>query len=77
MSSLVSVIIPYFKKKKFIKSSIKSATSQSYKNLEIIIIYDDESLEDLEYIKSLCLQDNRIKLILLNSLIVSDPQDGH
>ena len=55
MSSLVSVIIPYFKKK-FIKSSIKSATSQSYKNLEIIIIYDDESLEDLEYIKSLCLQ---------------------
>ena len=64
MNSLVSVIIPYFKKKKFIKSSIKSATSQSYKNLEIIIIYDDESLEDLEYIKSLCLQDNRIKLII-------------
>ena len=37
-----SVIIPYYKKKKNIKQTIKSAISQTYSNLEIILIYDDE-----------------------------------
>ena len=37
---LVSVIVPYYKKK-FIERTIKSILSQTYKNLEIIIVYDD------------------------------------
>ena len=36
---LVSVIIPYFKKKNFIKKTINSIKKQTYKNLEVIIIY--------------------------------------
>ena len=40
--NLVSVIIPYFKKKDFIKESVNSARKQTYKNLEIIIITASE-----------------------------------
>ena len=61
---LVTVIIPYFKKKRFIKSSLKSAMQQSYKNLEIIIVYDDFDTKDLNYIKKLSYSDKRIKLII-------------
>ena len=39
---LISVIIPYFKKKEYIAATLKSVLSQTYKNLEIIIIYDDK-----------------------------------
>ena len=61
---LVSVIIPYFKKKKFIKEALKSVLKQSYKKLEIIIVYDDQDIKDLDYIKKLSNIDKRIKLII-------------
>ena len=64
MKELVSVIVPYFKKKKFIKKTINSVINQSYKKLEIIIIYDDEDKKDLKVIKKLKNLDNRIKLII-------------
>ena len=61
---LVSVIIPYFKKISFIAESVKSAIRQSYNNLEIIIIYDDISHDDLEYILQLKDLDPRISVII-------------
>ena len=45
---LVSVIIPYYKKRKFISETIDSAVNQTYKNLEIIIVYDDVNKTDLD-----------------------------
>jgi glycosyltransferase involved in cell wall biosynthesis len=50
---LISIIIPYYKKKKFIKETINSVLKQTYKNIEIILIYDDEDQKDLDYIKSI------------------------
>ena len=47
----VSVIIPYYKKKKYIIRTLTSVFNQTYKNLEVLIIYDDENLNDLKYIK--------------------------
>ena len=60
---LVSVIIPYYKKRKFISETIDSALNQSYKNLEIIIIYDDYNKTDLDFIRKIAKKDNRIKII--------------
>jgi teichuronic acid biosynthesis glycosyltransferase TuaG len=63
---LISIIIPYYKKKKFIKEAIDSVLKQTYKNTEIILIYDDPEKEDLDYIKSIKNLDSRIKLIINN-----------
>ena len=59
-----SIIIPYYKKKNTIKRTINSAISQTYSNLEIIIIYDDEDQTDLIYLKRLKKLDKRIKIIV-------------
>ena len=60
---LVSVIIPYYKKRNFIKETILSVIKQSYDNLEIIIIYDDTNLNDLEFLREISKLDNRIKIV--------------
>ena len=60
---LVSVIIPYYKKRNFIKETIISVIKQSYDHLEIIIIYDDTNLNDLEFLREISKLDNRIKII--------------
>ena len=61
---LVSVIIPYFRKKKFIEKTINSIKTQTHKNLEIIIVYDDEDRSDLNLINKIKNSDKRIKLII-------------
>ena len=60
---LVSVIIPYYKKRNFVKETIVSVTNQSYDYLEILIIYDDTNLNDLEFLQEISKLDNRIRII--------------
>ena len=48
---LVSVVIPYFKKREYIKRCIQSVLRQNYKKFEIIIVYDGEDFSDLAYIR--------------------------
>ena len=60
--SLVSVIIPYYRKKQYISRALKSVTNQTYKKLEIIIIYDDNNKSDLKFIKYISSKDKRIKI---------------
>lgn len=62
--SLVSIIIPYYKNSTYIKKTLKSALSQTYKNFEIIIVYDDQDKQDINLIKELKKNDKRIKLII-------------
>ena len=66
---LVSVIIPYFKKKKYIADTLNSVLNQTYNNLEVIIVYDDPQKTDLDYIKKLALSDQRVKLTINNTNI--------
>ena len=61
---LVTVIIPYYRKINYIHECIESVLNQTYQNFEIILIYDDNELDDLEYVKNLASKDDRITLII-------------
>ena len=61
---LVSIVITYFNKKEYIRKTLKSIFSQSYKNYEIILVYDDESLNDLQLIKLLLVKFKKKKIIV-------------
>ena len=58
---LVSIIIPYYKKRKFIKETLESVFNQSYKLNEVILIYDDVNREDLSYIKKITLKKKKLR----------------
>ncbi len=60
---LVSVIIPYYKKKDHFKKTFLSIQKQKYRNMEVIIIYDDEDLDEVKFIKKLISRDKRFKII--------------
>ena len=62
--SLVSIIIPYYKKKDDINTTINSILNQNFNNYEIIIVYDDENKEDLKLIQEIKKKDERIKLLI-------------
>ncbi len=61
---LASVIIPYYKKRHHIKKTIKSVLNQSYKNFEIILVYDDENMNDLQFLKKNYKKNKKIKIFV-------------
>jgi len=61
---LVSVVIPYYRKQFFFEKTIKSILNQSYKNFEIILIYDDTNLKELNFLKKIKKKFTKIKLII-------------
>ena len=63
---LVSVIIPYFKKRKYINSTLMSVFKQSYKKIEVILIFDEKKNKDLEYLKNFKKKDKRLRIICNN-----------
>ena len=64
MRNLISIIIPFYKKKPFFSKTIKSVLNQSYKNFEIILIYDDISKHDLKFVKKILLKIKKKKIIV-------------
>ena len=64
---LVSVIIPYYRKRNFVKDSIISVINQTYQNLEVLLIYDDTNLNDFEFLKEISKLNNKIKIIKNNN----------
>ena len=64
--NFISIIIAYHKKKKYFKKTIKSILSQTYKNYELIVIYDDSCLKELKFIRSV-LKDVKSKKIIINN----------
>ena len=63
---LVSVIMPYYKKIDFVKNSINSVLNQSFQNFELILIYDDTNLADLEIIENEFKNNSKLKIIKNN-----------
>lgn len=62
-NNLVSIIITYYKKKKYIKKTLESLYNQSFQNFEIIFVYDDKDRRDIKYIKSLIKRFKSVKII--------------
>jgi len=60
---LVSIILPYYKKKRYIKKSVKSVLQQTLKNFEFIIINDEPGTSSNEILYKLKKKDKRIKII--------------
>jgi teichuronic acid biosynthesis glycosyltransferase TuaG len=61
---LVSIIIPYFKKKILIDKTLESIHSQIYNNYEIIIIYDDNDKDELKYLIQKTKKNKKIRILV-------------
>lgn len=61
---LVSIIIPYFKKRQYLYKTVRSAVNQTYSNIEILIIYDDEDRTDLKTFRKKFQNFKKVKFIV-------------
>ncbi len=61
---MISVILTYYRKRQFIKKCLQSIVSQTYKNYEVILVYDDDDKEDLKYIKKISKKIPKLKIII-------------
>lgn len=69
MNNLISIIVPIYNAEEYLPDCIESILSQTYKNLEVILINDgssDDSLKICNYYKS---KDNRI-------IVIDKPNEG-
>lgn len=62
MNDLVSVILPVYNSEETISRTIDSVLSQSYENIELLIIDDGSVDKSIKIIKDYMLKDNRVKL---------------
>jgi teichuronic acid biosynthesis glycosyltransferase TuaG len=65
-SNRVSIIIPYYRKRKYFKETIKSILNQTYKNYEVVVIYDDICFNELAFVKDV-LKKIKIKKLIINN----------
>ena len=68
--NLISIIITFYKKKKYIKKTLSSISNQSYQNFEIIFVYDDKKKDDLNYVKK------NLKIFKKKKLIINKSNFG-
>ena len=60
----ISIIITYYKKRSFIFKTLKAIKKQTYKNYELIFVYDDNDLTDFKYVKKLIANFKNHKIIV-------------
>ena len=63
---LISIVTTYFNKREFISETLESILKQTYKNFELILVYDDGNKKDLKFIKNLLKKFKKKKLIVNN-----------
>jgi glycosyltransferase involved in cell wall biosynthesis len=67
MTELVSIIIPAYNVSCHLKKCIESVTTQSYSNIEIVIVNDGSKDNSLDIITECAKVDNRIKFITIEN----------
>jgi glycosyltransferase involved in cell wall biosynthesis len=60
---LVSVVMPVYNSEKYVKQSVESILSQTYKNFELIVIDDGSTDKSFEIVAKLAEKDKRIKFL--------------
>ncbi len=68
--NFISIIIPYHKKRIFFKETIESINNQSYKNFEVIIVYDDTDKSELNFVKRIIKNFKFKKKLIINKKII-------
>lgn len=61
---LISIVVPIYNAEKFLKKSVESVISQSYKNIELLLVDDGSTDRSKDICQRYALIDNRIKIIL-------------
>ena len=67
---IVSIIMPYYKKDKYIYETIESILKQTFQNFEIIIVDDERTNQSSKIMKKLKDKDKRI-IVIENEIIRS------
>ena len=74
----VSIIIPLFNQKRYFRDCLNSVSSQTYKNLEIIIVNDGSTDSSPQMAKDWAAKDHRVKVIdKLNEGLAFARRDGY
>lgn len=60
----ISVIMPYYRKKKYFRQTINSLSNQTFKNYKLILIYDDQSKSELTFVKKVLKKIKNKKIII-------------
>ena len=75
MQDLISIIIPIFNVDKYLKRSINSLLSQTYTNIEILLIDDGSKDKSGEICDEYAKKDKRIKVFHNNSVGVAETRN--
>lgn len=62
-SKTVSIIVPIYNRKRFLKKCIKHTLNQSYRNIELILVNDGSTDGSLEYCKKIAERDSRVVVL--------------
>jgi glycosyltransferase involved in cell wall biosynthesis len=62
MENRVSILIPVYNREEFIQDAVASASNQTYKNIEIIIVDNQSTDNTWEILKTIAKADPRVKL---------------
>ena len=60
---LISIVLTYYKKRKYIWRTLQSILLQNYKNFELIFVYDDSDLKDYKYINKILIRFKKKKVL--------------
>lgn len=68
---LISIIIPMYNTRNYVEKTIESVLTQTYRNIEIIVVDDGSTDTGAEIVQALMLKDSRIKYIFQSNKGVS------
>ncbi len=60
---LISIVLTYYKKRKYVWRTLQSVLLQNYKNFELIFVYDDSDFEDYKYIRKILIKFKKKKIL--------------